>query len=138
MALNYVKSNLENEMIKTAIFVILLSASVAYAGSPFDGVWGANGKAVLEIRDGTVKSVAEPSMNASVCIAQYNSAQQTCEALEASFEYVCGDGSSGGIGITTFVLDGDSLTELTCDGMNGASKEQMRCFDPAVLIRMKQ
>lgn len=125
-------------MIKTATFVILLSASVAYAGSPFEGVWGANGKAVLEIRDGAVKSVAEPSTNASVCIAQYNSAQETGEALEASFEYVCGDGSSGGIGITTFVLDGDFLTELTCDGMKGGPREQMRCFDPSVMMRMAQ
>jgi len=91
---------------------------------------------MIEITGGIVKSLDEPSDNASVCIATFDSTRETGEALEASFEYICGDGSSGGVGITTFILDGDSLIELTCDGMKGASKDQMRCFDPNELTRI--
>lgn len=129
--------NREDKMLRVVISIALLSASTANAASAFDGVWGIDGKALIEIRGGTVKSLNAPSEDASVCVARYIGAQELGDVLEASFEYICGDGSSGGVGTTTYMLDSGSLTELTCDGMKGAPKDQMRCFDPSVMTRIE-
>lgn len=92
--------------------------------------------ALFEISGTSIKSLFDAPAGVSVCVPTYDTISEVDGALEATFRYVCDDGSSGGIGVTTFILDGEELTAMTCDGMEGQSREQMRCFDPFVMTRL--
>lgn len=117
------------------IFVLLLLPFNGYAQASYEGVWHLDGKPVIEIRGLTVKELSEYPDDPSICVAKYDEAVDLGDALEVPFEYICGDGSSGGIGVSTLILDGDSLTDLSCDGMQGTPKDKMSCESPEVYTR---
>lgn len=117
------------------IALLLFLPQKSYAQPNYDGVWYLDGQPVIEIRGLIVKEFGDYPDDASVCIARYETAVILADALEVQFEYICGDGSSGGIGVSTFILDGDNLAELSCDGMLGTPKDKMNCDDPEFYTR---
>jgi hypothetical protein len=122
------------QLAATATALVLLSAPSAISASPFDGVWGQDGESYVEIRGTSIKDLT-PRTDPTVCYVEYEGMTIKGDLANARFTFVCGDGSTGGVGTSTMVYDDGTITFIDCMGVSHNDKE-MECEEPDLLEKI--